>query len=75
VVKALDPEFLATGKASVQVNYPGAAPLSIANVSKARDFIGEVIVTAIQGGNVKAALKTAADQCADLLKDERAKKS
>jgi multiple sugar transport system substrate-binding protein len=75
VVKALDPEFLETGKASVQVNYPGAAPLSIANVSKARDFIGEVIVTAIQGGNVKAALKTAADQCADLLKDERAKKS
>jgi multiple sugar transport system substrate-binding protein len=74
VVKALDPEFLDTGKASVQVNYPGAAPLSIANVSKARDFIGEVIVTAIQGGNVKAALKTAAGQCADLLKDERAKK-
>ncbi len=74
VVKALDPEFLETARASVQVNYPGAAPLSIANVSKARDFIGEAIVTAIQGGNVKAALKTAADQCADLLKEERAKK-
>jgi multiple sugar transport system substrate-binding protein len=75
VVKALDPEFLDTGRASVQVNYPGAAPLSIANVAKARDFIGAVIVTAIQGGDVKAALKTAYDQCADLLKDERAKKS
>jgi multiple sugar transport system substrate-binding protein len=75
VVKALDPEFLETGKASVAVNYPGASPLSIANVSKARDLIGEVVVTAIQGGNVKAALKTASDQCADLLKDERAKKS
>ena len=33
-------------------------PLSIANVSKARDFIGEVVVTAIQGGNTKAALAT-----------------
>ena len=75
VVKALDPEFLETGRASTQVNYPGASPPSIANVSKARDFIGEVIVTAIQGGDVKAALKTAADQCADLLKEERAKKS
>lgn len=74
VVKALDPEFLETGRFSTQVNYPGAAPLSIANVSKARDFIGEVVVTAIQGGNVKTALAAAAAQCADLLKEERAKK-
>jgi multiple sugar transport system substrate-binding protein len=75
VVKALDPEFLETGRASVQISAPSAAPTSIANVSKARDFIGEVVVTAIQGGNVKAALATAAQQCADLLKEERAKKS
>ncbi len=75
VVKALDPEFLATGRASVRINAPGAAPPSIANVSKARDFLGEVIVTSIQGGNVKAALATAYTQCADLLKAERAKKS
>jgi len=75
VVKALDPEFLETGRASAQINYPGVAPLSITNVSKARDYIGQVIVTAIQGGNVKAALDTAFSQCADLLKEERAKKS
>ena len=76
VVKALDPEFLETGgRASAQINHPGASPLSIANVSKARDLIGEVIVTAIQGGNVKAALDTAYSQCVELLKDERAKKS
>ena len=74
VVKALDPEFLETGRISTQINAPGAAPLSIANVSKARDFIGQVIVTSIEGGNVKAALATAAGQCADLLKEERAKK-
>ena len=75
VVKALDPEFLETGRASAQINYPGVAPLSITNVSKARDFIGQVIVTAIQGGNVKTALSTAFTQCVDLLKEERAKKS
>ena len=75
VVKALDPEFLETGRASAQINYPGVAPLSITNVSKARDFIGQVIVTAIQGGNVKAALTGAFNECVDLLKEERAKKS
>ena len=75
VVKALDPEFLETGRASAQINYPGVAPLSITNVSKARDYIGQVIVTAIQGGNLKAALDTAFSQCVDLLKKERAKKS
>jgi len=75
VVKALDPEFLEAGRASTQINYPGAAPLSITNVSKARDYIGQVIVTAIQGGNVKAALNTAYDGCVELLKEERAKKS
>ncbi|MBV9812982.1 MAG: extracellular solute-binding protein [Acetobacteraceae bacterium] len=75
VVKALDPEFLETGRISTQIAAPPAAPASIANVSKARDFIGQVVVTAIQGGNVKAALATAAGQCADLLKEERAKKS
>ena len=75
VVKALDPEFLETGRLSTQINQPGASPLSIANVSKARDIIGEVVVTAIQGGNVKSALAAASAQCADLLKEERAKKS
>ena len=75
VVRTLDPEFLETGRISTQIKYPGASPLSIANVSKARDFIGAVIVTAIQGGNVKAALDTAFNQCVDLLKEERAKKS
>jgi multiple sugar transport system substrate-binding protein len=75
VVKTLDPEFLETGRISTRINHPGASPLSIANVSKARDIIGEVVVTAIQGGNVKAALGTAATQCANLLKEERAKKS
>jgi multiple sugar transport system substrate-binding protein len=75
VQKKLDPEFLEAGRASVQINYPGVAPLSITNVSKARDFIGQVIVTAIQGGNVKGALATAHQQCVDLLKEERAKKS
>jgi multiple sugar transport system substrate-binding protein len=75
VVKALDPEFLETGRVSTAINGPGAAPLSIANVSKARDFIGDVVVTAIQGGNVKSALSTAATQCAALLQEERGKKS
>jgi multiple sugar transport system substrate-binding protein len=75
VVNALDPEFLETGRISTQINYPGASPLSIANVSKARDFIGTVLVTAIQGGDVKAALNTASNQCVDLLNEERAKKS
>ena len=75
VVKALDPEFLDTGRISTEINAPGAAPLSIANVSKARDLIGEVIVTAIQRGNTKAALATASAQCAELLNEERAKKS
>lgn len=71
VVKTLDPEFLETGRYAAQVNSPGVAPLSIANVAKARDIIGEVVVTAIQGGNVKTSLATAAAQCADLLKQER----
>jgi multiple sugar transport system substrate-binding protein len=75
VVKALDPEFLEAGRASVQVTAPGAHPLPITNVAKARDFIGQVVVTAIQGGNVKAALSTAAKQCADLLAEERARKT
>jgi hypothetical protein len=75
VQKKLDPEFLEAGKASVQINYPGAAPLSITNVSRARDYLGQVIVTSIQGGNVKGALATAHQQCVDLLKEERAKKS
>jgi hypothetical protein len=74
VIKALDPEFLETGRISTQINYPGTSPLSITNVSKARDFIGEVIVTSIQGGNVKAALGTAFTECVDLLKEERTKK-
>ena len=74
VVNALDPEFLETGRISTQINYPGTSPLSITNVSKARDFIGEVIVTSIQGGNVKAALGTAFTECVDLLKEERTKK-
>jgi multiple sugar transport system substrate-binding protein len=75
VIKTLDPEFLEAGRASAQINYPGTAPLSITNVSKARDYIGQVIVTAIQGGDVKTALSTAHAQCAELLKEERAKKS
>lgn len=74
VVKVLDAEFLETGRISTQINGPGAAPHSIANVSKARDFLGEVIVVAIQGGNVKQALETAAAGCSELLKEERAKK-
>jgi len=75
VQKKLDPEFLETGRVSAQINYPGVAPLSITNVSKARDFIGQVIVTAIQGGDVRTALASAHQQCVDLLKEERAKKS
>ena len=75
VVKATDPEFLDTGRISTQIPAPSVAPPSIANVSKARDFIGEVVVTAIQGGNVKAALATAAGQCAQLLSEERARKT
>ncbi len=74
VVKALDPEFLEAAKASGKIAGPGAAPLSIANVSQARDYIGQVIVTSIQGGDVKAALQTAFDQCAKLLEDERKQK-
>ncbi|WP_293853675.1 sugar ABC transporter substrate-binding protein [uncultured Alsobacter sp.] len=74
VAKALDPEFLETGRLSTQINAPGAAPHSIANVSKARDFIGEAVVASILGQDVKAALKTAADRCSELLKEERAKK-
>ncbi len=72
VVKALDPEFIETAKASGNIAYPGAAPLSITNVSQARDYIGQVIVTSIQGGDVKSALDTAYQQCVDLLKKERA---
>ena len=75
VIKTLDPEFLEAGRASAQINYPSVAPLSITNVSKARDYIGQVIVTAIQGGDVKGALSTAYAQYAELLKEERAKKS
>ncbi|MCX6047390.1 MAG: sugar ABC transporter substrate-binding protein [Chloroflexi bacterium] len=75
VVKALDPEFLEAAKASGVINGPGAAPLSISNVAQARDYIGQVIVTAIQGGDVKAAQQTAYDQCVKLLADERAQKS
>ena len=74
VVKALDAEFLETGRISTQINGAGAAPHSIANVSKARDLIGEVVVAAIQGGNVKQALETAQSQVAALLKEERGKK-
>ena len=74
VVKALDAEFLETGRISTQINGPGAAPHSIANVSKARDLIGEVVVAAIQGGNVKQALETAQSQVTALLKEERGKK-
>jgi multiple sugar transport system substrate-binding protein len=74
VVAALDPEFLETGRASKEVNSPGAAPLSIANVSRARDFIGAAVVTAIQGGNTRAAVATAAQQCADLLREERGRR-
>ena len=71
VAKALDPEFLEAAKASGTINGPGAAPLSITNVAQARDYIGQVVVTAIQGGDVKTALQTAYDQCAKLLEDER----
>jgi multiple sugar transport system substrate-binding protein len=74
VVNALDAEFLETGRISTQINGPGAAPHSIANVSKARDFIGEAVVTAIQGGNVKLAVDTAHARVSELLKEERAKK-
>ncbi len=74
VIKALDPEFLETGRASTLIAGPGAAPHSITNVAKARDFIGEAVVTSIQGGNVKAALDTAFKNCSDLLKEERAKR-
>jgi len=74
VVRALDPEFLEAAKASGAISYPGAAPLSITNVSQARDYIGQVIVTAIQGGDVRGALRTAYQQCVDLLEKERAKK-
>ena len=74
VIKALDPEFLETGRASTLIAAPGAAPHSITNVAKARDFIGEAIVTSIQGGNVKAALETAFKNCSELLKEERAKR-
>lgn len=49
VVKALDPEFLEAAKASGKIAGPGAAPLSITNVAQARDYIGQVVVTAIQG--------------------------
>jgi len=75
VVKALDPEFLETGRFSTQVPAPSPAPPSISNVSKARDILGEIVVTAIQGGNVKAAVASASTQCASLLAEERAKKS
>lgn len=74
VTKALDPEFLEAAKASAPIAFPGAAPLSITNVAQARDYIGQVVVTAIQGGDVKAALQTAYDQCTKLLADERAQK-
>lgn len=72
VVAALDPEFLEAAKASALIAYPGAAPQSIANISQARDFIGQIIITSIQGGDVKAALDTAYEQCVDLLEKERA---
>jgi len=75
VVKALDPEFLETGRVSAGINSPGTAPLSIVNIAKARDIIGETVVTAIQGGNTKASLASAAAQCAELLKQERARKT
>jgi len=74
VVEALDPEFLEAAKASGDIAFPGAAPLSIANVSQARDYIGQVIVASIQGEDVKSALETAYDQTAQLLEEERAQR-
>jgi multiple sugar transport system substrate-binding protein len=71
VVAALEPEFLEAAKGSGGIAYPGAAPLSITNVSQARDYIGQVIVASIQGEDVKAALDTAYQQCVDLLQKER----
>jgi hypothetical protein len=74
VVEALDPEFLEAAKASGDIAYPGAAPLSISNVSQARDYIGQVIVASIQGEDVKAALDTAYEETTKLLEEERAQK-
>jgi multiple sugar transport system substrate-binding protein len=59
VTKALDPEFLETGRISTQISSPGAAPHSITNVAKARDFIGEAVVASILGNDVNAAVATA----------------
>ncbi len=74
VMKALDPEFLETGRISTQINSLGAAPHSITNVAKARDFIGEAVVASILGQDVGAALATAQQRVAELLKEERAKR-
>jgi multiple sugar transport system substrate-binding protein len=72
VLEALPKDFLETIKINSQITYPGAAPLSISNISKARDFIGNVIVTAIQGGDVKAAQEQAFKDVSALLEEERA---
>jgi multiple sugar transport system substrate-binding protein len=74
VTKALDPEFLETGRISTQSVNPGPAPHSITNVAKARDFIGEAVVASILGNDVNAAVATAYTRCVDLLKEERAKR-
>jgi multiple sugar transport system substrate-binding protein len=74
VTKALDPEFLETGRISTQSVNPGPAPHSITNVSKARDFIGEAVVASILGNDVNAAVAAAYTRCVDLLKEERAKR-
>jgi len=71
---ALDPQFLEAGRISTQINSPGAAPHSITNVTQARDFIGEVVVAAILGGDVNGALNTAFTRCAALLREERARR-
>lgn len=73
VKEALSENFLETIKVNALINFPGAAPLSISNISKSRDFIGNVIVTSIQGGDVKAALEQAYKDNVALLEEERAK--
>ncbi|PFG44967.1 carbohydrate ABC transporter substrate-binding protein (CUT1 family) [Georgenia soli] len=65
------PEDLAEAqRASAEVGVGYSHPV-VLNVSRARDIVGEPIVTAIEGGDVEAALDAADQAFSEFLADER----
>lgn len=62
--------ILNTYKVGVEGNY---VPPSVKNVSLARDIIGQVIITAIAGGNVEQAANEAQNKLIKLYLEEKGK--